>query len=371
LAGQKAKRIVIKLGTTLLTKGAGSLNRDYIRRLAGELVELKEKGKELVLVSSGAIRAGEEKLKFIKRLKTVPEKQAAASIGQGLLMEVYTRFFAARGQTVGQVLLTREDVAERKRYLNAKNTFLTLFKYGAIPIVNENDTVAVEEIQFGDNDTLSALTASLIEADLLIILSDVEGLYTADPQKKKDIKLISEVKKITPDLEKLAGEASTSASTGGMYTKLQAAKIATSSGITMVIADGRKRRVVTSIVEGKKIGTLFLPRKKKLGSRKCWIAFSLPAQGELKVNEGARKMLENFGKSLLPIGITKIKGNFKRGEMVSILDEKNKEFARGLVNYSGEEVGKILGKKTKEVFKILGYKYEDEVIHADNLAIIE
>jgi glutamate 5-kinase len=364
------KRIVVKVGTHLLTDRNGFLNRDYIKNLSFQLSFLKKENRDIVLVTSGAIRAGAEKLAISKLLKTIPEKQAAAAVGQGLLMNEYTNAFKKYNQIVAQVLLTKEDIIERKKYLNARNTFFTLFKYNVIPIVNENDTVATEEIQFGDNDTLSALVALLVEADLLIILSDVEGLFTSDPNIFKDAKIIKEVREITPQIKKIAGKTKKIGATGGMQTKIQAAEIVTHSGISLIIADGREKDILKRIISGEEVGTLFLAHHKKLSSRKCWIAFTLPPAGEIYVNEGAKEMLIK-GKSLLPIGIIKVSGSFQKGESVRIIDENKKEFARGLTNYSSKEIDLIKGKKTKEIFSILGYKFEDEVIHADNLCIIE
>lgn len=364
------KRIVVKVGTHLLTDEEGFLNRDYIKELSRQLFFLQQEGRKVTLVTSGAIKAGTERIGITKLLKTIPEKQAAAAVGQGLLMNEYTTAFKKYNQIVAQILLTKEDIIDRKKYLNARNTFFTLFKYNVIPIVNENDTVAVEEIQFGDNDTLSALVAVLIEADILIILSDVDGLYTSDPNLYSDAQIIREVKEITSEIKKIAGKTRKIGATGGMQTKIQAAEIVTHSGIFMVIANGREKNILKRIISGEEVGTLFLPHPRKLSSRKCWIAFSLPTEGEIYVNEGAKKMLKK-GKSLLPIGIFKIEGDFQKGDSVKIIDENGKEFARGITNYSSKEIDLIKGKRTEEISPILGYKFTDEVIHADNLCIIE
>jgi glutamate 5-kinase len=284
-------------------------------------------------------------------------------------MGIYERLFKKRGCLVAQVLLTCEDIQKRERYLNARNTLLALLNYKAIPIVNENDTVAIDEIKFGDNDTLSALVASKVEADLLIILTDTKGLYTADPKKKRGIRFVEEVSEITPELEKMASGPGSLRGTGGMVTKLRAAKIARSSGIAMVIADGRISNVIKRLLAGEGLGTLFLP-KKRLKSRKRWIAFGVALKGKIKIDEGAREAVSKRGKSLLPSGIIEVKGEFSIGDGVSIIDEENKEFARGIVSYPSSEIEKIKGKKTSQIKNILGYKDYDEVVHRDNLVIL-
>lgn len=378
----KCKRVVVKVGSNILTTSSGAINLDFINRLVKQIVYLSNQGQDLVLVTSGAIRCGQEKLACRDnsriapssyKVRSIPQKQAAAAIGQSLLMQTYNKYFNKYGKLTGQILLTRDDVADRRRFLNARNTFLALFKYGAIPIVNENDSVGVEEIiemKFGDNDTLSALVSSLVEAELLIILSDVEGMMTSDPHQDKKAKLISEVKEIDENLQKIAGDKGSKGSVGGMRVKLQAAKIAAYSGVSTVIASGTHRNVLIDIEEGKDIGTLFLPKSKKLSSRKCWIAFCLPRKGNIKVNEGAKHMIINQGKSLLPSGIISAEGRFNKGEAVTLGDEKDREFAVGLVNYSLQEVHLIKGMHSGEIKKILGFCEKEEVIHRDNLAIL-
>jgi glutamate 5-kinase len=341
-----------------------------IRKIVKEIAHLKKKNHQVIIVTSGAIGMGSSRLRLEEKSSSVPQKQAIAAIGQNLLMSVYEKLFRRQGSIVAQVLLTAEDLRDRKRYLNARNTLFTLLNYKVIPIVNENDTVAVEEIQFGDNDTLSALIASKVEADLLIILSDIKGLYTADPRKDKKAELIKMVKEITPRMESIAGKAGTLRGTGGMHTKIQAAKVATGSGATMIVADGNRERVLTSIMEGKEVGTKFLPRKRRLSGRKRWIAFNLRPCGKIFVDEGAKKALIEKGKSLLPSGIRKVEGEFKMGDGVKITDARGKEFGRGLVHYSSSEIERIAGKKTKDIQAILGYKDYDEVIHRDYLVIL-
>ena len=324
---------------------------------------------DVLLVTSGAIRAGMEKLGFTERPKTMPEAQAAAAVGQGLLMQTYSEAFGAHGLATGQVLLTREDFGDRKRYLNARNTMLTLFRHGAVPIVNENDTVAVEEIRVGDNDTLSALVASSIEADLLIMLSDVPGLYDSRPGKSAAANVIRVVKEIDDRIRSIAGETQSVDGTGGMRTKIEAAEIAMKSRVTMVVADGRRPNVITDIAAGKRVGTTFVPKEDSLRSRKRWIAFGAPARGGIVVNDGAKKMICEGGKSVLAVGITGAVGKFSSGDMVKVLDGEGNQIARGFVNYSADEVGKIKGKRSSEIESILGYKDFDEVIHRDNMVL--
>lgn len=362
----RARRIVVKVGSSLLTEKS-RLNLKRMEGIVDQLASLQRENKEVILVTSGAIAGGMGRL-GLKKLTTMPQKQAAAAIGQNLLMGIYERLFKKRGCLVAQVLLTSEDIQNRERYLNARNTLLTLLNYKAIPIVNENDTVAVDEIRFGDNDTLSALVASKVEAELLIILTDTKGLYTTDP-RRGGAKFIEEVSEITPQLEKVASGSGSLRGTGGMVTKLQAAKIARSSGVAMVIADGRIRNVISRLLAGERLGTLFLP-KERLKSRKRWIAFGLPLSGKIKIDEGAKEAISKRGKSLLPSGILEVKGEFSIGDGVSIVDEGDREFARGIVSYSSSEIEKIKGRKTQEIEKILSYKDYDEVIHRDNLVLL-
>lgn len=362
-------RIVVKVGTSLLTDGSGNLNCEFIQSLCDDLSSLKKQGKEIILVTSGAIVAGRAMLKGVAQ--NLREKQAAAAIGQVRLMQVYEQEFEKKNILIGQVLLTREDLEERNRYLNARNTLLTLLNLGAIPIINENDTVAVEEIQVGDNDTLSAIVAAKINADYLTILTDVEGLYTDDPTKNKNAKFISEVREITPEIEILAGKnPAGERGTGGMLTKIEAAKIATRSGVTMVIAQGKKDKVVSRILKGEKIGTKFLPHEEGLKARERWIAFGMKVKGKIYIDSGAVEALVKKGKSLLPSGISSVEGKFQVGDMISIFSPQAKEIARGLTYYSAEEIERIKGKKSQEIESILGRKDYDEIIHRDNLVIL-
>lgn len=367
----KIRRIVIKIGTNILTQNTDTLDFEFLKSLARQVSCLSLENKEITIVTSGAIKCGKEKLKIPPR--TLQEKQAASAVGQPYLMQHYIDAFGKFNISVGQILLTRDDIADRRRYLNARATFQSLFKYKVIPIVNENDTVATEEIvemRFGDNDTLAALVGALIGAQLLIILSDVDGLYTSDPKKSKDATLCEVVENITDDIFKSAGGKGREYSIGGMRTKIISSKIATSSGMYVVIASGFRKNVILDIMAGKKIGTLFLPAKNILSSRKCWIAFCKNVSGKIYVNDGAKKMLKNH-KSLLPAGIIKVEGNFSAQDNVSLVDENNREFARGLTNYSSCDIKKIAGFSSCEIQKKLGYSMGDEVIHCDNLAVLE
>ena len=359
---------MIKVGSSTLSYPNGRLNITQMERLVRELADLQNRGMEVILVSSGAQGAGIGKIGLSRRPKTIPEKQAAAAIGQGLLMHMYEKLFSEYGITVAQVLLTREDIMDRKRFLNARNALNALLGMETIPIINENDTIAVEEIKFGDNDALSALVASLIEAELLIILSDIAGLYTGNPSTDKGATLIPLVTEINEDIENIAGGSGSRLGTGGMITKLQAAKVAMNSGFPMIIAGGSEKRIVRRIIEGEHLGTLFLPRENRLHSKKRWIAFGSNVQGTILIDSGARRALTEEGKSLLPSGIVSVEGTFEIGNTVSVFHE-DKEIGRGIVNYSSLEIDIIKGKRTREITKILGYKDFDEVIHRDNFAL--
>ena len=362
----KVKRLVVKVGTNVLTTEDGELDKKRVESLSADVSELVKVKLEVVLVSSGAIAAGKTSLGLKAKPRTIPEEQAAAAIGQTRLMHLYSECFRQGGLCVGQVLLTQADLRDRRRYLNARNTILTLLRARVIPVVNENDTVAVDELyfgdRFGDNDTLSALVTNLIEAELLIILTDVDGLLS-------DEGLVEEVRKVSPAIESYAKKTKGGFGKGGMPSKIKAAKIVTQSGEKVVIANGRLPRVLSRILHGDKIGSLFLPGKERIGGKKRWIAFTLQARGNLTVDEGAKKALET-GKSLLPSGIKDTDGKFRTGDAVSIKDGAGREFARGLINYSSEEVKKILGVKSAEIETILGYKSYDEVVHRDNLVIL-
>jgi glutamate 5-kinase len=362
--------IVIKIGTNLLADKVQGINIERIHEIARSVARLQALGHRVTVVSSGAIGAGVAVLKLKARPKTIPEKQATAAIGQPLLMEAYENAFRKQNCTIAQILLTKDDFVNRVRYLNAKNTFPVLFEHGVVPIINENDTVAVEEIKLGDNDNLSAMVANLIEADLLIILSDIDGLYSDDPTKNQHATLIPMVEKITPQIEKLAKSSKTELSTGGMITKIQAAKRCVSAGIAMIIANGKNPHALEEIFSGTFKGTLFLPAENTLNMRKKWIGFVSSAKGSVRVDDGAKQALLKKQKSLLPSGIVEVHGEFKANETITILDAAGNVFAKGVTGYSSLDLGKIKGKKTAEIEKILNRKSHDEVIHRDNLVLV-
>ncbi|MBO8158708.1 glutamate 5-kinase [Thermosyntropha sp.] len=364
---KKCHRIVIKVGTSTLTYKNGQLNLQRIDHLVRQIADLHNQGKEVLLVSSGAIGVGANRMGFKKVPSTMPEKQALAAIGQGSLLHIYEKIFAEYGKIVAQVLLTRGDFDERIRYLNAANALLAILNMGVIPIINENDTVVVEEIRFGDNDTLSALVAGVVNADLLIILSDVDGLYDCDPRLNQDASLLSEVDEITEEIEERSRSRGSKFSSGGMYTKLKAARMCMAAGVPMIIANSDEHNVIARLMDGEELGTLFIPRAEKMQARKKWIAFGRLPQGEIMVDEGAKEALLNQGKSLLPSGIIGVSGDFQPGEVVKVVTAGGKEIARGLTNYSAEEIRLIAGKNTRYIEKILGYKDYDEVIHRNNL----
>lgn len=365
-----AKRIVVKVGTSTLTYGNGKLNLSRMEALVRQLADLQNQGKEITVVTSGAVGAGLGRLGLSEKPSSILERQAMAAVGQGLLMQIYEKFFSEYGQIVAQILLSRSDVSDRKRYLNACNTILTLLqKYRVIPIINENDTVATEQLKLGDNDTLSALVAGLIEADLLILLSDIDGLYTKDPRKDQAATLIPVVSEITVEIETMAGGAGSDFGTGGMATKIEAAQMATSAGTAMILMNGNDPSKIQRIFAGLPVGTVFLSKQNVVNSRKRWIAYGPQVNGELIVDRGAEKALLKEGKSLLPSGIMKIRGEFEEGDLIKIMNINNRELGRGLTNYAWDQLMKIQGKKSTEIESILGFKTADEVIHRDNLVI--
>jgi glutamate 5-kinase len=363
------KRLVIKIGSNILASAEQGLNTKRLRAITKDISEVVDKEHQVVMVSSGAIAAGLKKLGLKAKPHDIKLQQVAAAIGQSSLMWAYEKHFAEFNKKVAQVLLTRDDITNRLRYINAKNTLFALMSYGIIPVINENDPVAVDEIKFGDNDMLAALASGLVEADMLVILSDVEGLYSKNP-KQKGAKIIGRVEKITPDIEKLAGGKGSAVGTGGMYSKLLAAKQATDHGIPVVIMSGKKSGLLSRLLGGKKAGTYFEPKKQRLSSKKGWIAYGVRSRGAIYLDDGAVKALTTMGKSLLPSGITKIEGNFDVGDYIRCISKEGKKIAKGLTNYSSMELEHIKGKKTSEIEKVLGYKYSDEVIHRDNLVVI-
>ena len=364
------KRIVVKIGSNIIADEREGLDTARVAAIASDVSAVRTSGYDVVLVSSGAIAAGMGKLGLRRKPKDIKLKQAAAAAGQSILMWAYEKSFATCGEKVAQVLLTREDLSDRKRYINAKNTLLTLLSYGIVPIINENDTVSTDEIKFGDNDNLASLVASLIEAERLIILSDVDGLYTEDPKQSSRARLIGRIDEITPDIEKTAGSAGSIIGTGGMYSKILAAKRALTNGIIVHIISGRKEGLLPSLIKGGDHGTLFTPEKEKISSRKGWIAYGSRSKGSLVIDNGAVKALVEGGKSLLPSGIVSVEGNFDTGDAVYCMDLKGCRIAKGIINYSSSEIVKIKGLKTSEIENALGYKYSDEAIHRDNLVMI-
>src|SRR4030042_96142 len=362
------RRVVIKVGSSLLVSLGAGLNKAVISRLDGELSELKQQGIEIVMVSSGAIAAGMERLGLTKRPRTISELQAAAAIGQSNLMHTYEEAFAPSGLKVAQVLITRDDLKDRKRYINARNTLRTLLDLGIIPIINENDSVVVEEIKFGDNDLLAALVTSLIDADLLLILTDTPGLYDGDPRQGG--RLISLVEKVTKKVEAMAQGTQTEIGTGGMASKVGAAKLAARCDVPTVVTGCKDHHVLERIFAGELVGTLFLSGGERLKGRKQWIGLTLRPKGGLILDRGAQEAIMKGGKSLLPSGVVKVEGAFGRGDLVSCLDPRKKEFARGLVNYNSRELQKIMRQQSSQIEEVLGYKYTDEVIHRDNLVIL-
>lgn len=365
------ERLVIKVGTSTITYPNGRMNLDQLERLVRQVADVANEGRQVILVTSGAIGAGMSRLGLTQRPKTIPEKQAAAAVGQGLLMQTYEKLFGEYGHTVAQVLLTREDIADRRRHLNARNTLLTLLRYGVIPIINENDTIAVDEIKFGDNDTLGALVTGLVNAELLILLSDVDGVYDADPRTVPEAQLVPLVTDLTDAIQAAAGGPGSAQGSGGMATKVQAAKVAMESGAAMTIANGARPNVIREILNGEDVGTLFTPRRRPLEMRKRWIAFFNTPHGEVVIDDGARAALVDHGKSLLPIGVLDVRGHFDEGELVCVRDTNGHEVARGLVNYSAEQLSQVKGLGSRTIEERLGDKlHYAEVIHRDNLVLM-
>lgn len=364
------KRLVVKIGSSLIASRDHGLDPHRLETLAQEMADLKRQGYEVVIVSSGAILSGLDKLGLTQRPKSLPVKQAAAAVGQSRLIWAYEKAFEARGLKVAQILLTQEDLADRKRFLNSRNTLTTLLEYDVIPVINENDTVAVEEIRFGDNDNLAGLVTHLIDAQLLVILSDVEGLFTDDPRHHPDAQLLQVVHQVNSETVRLAKDTTTREGTGGMRSKVQTARDVAAYGVPTVIASGRRHGVLTEILKGNPVGTLFLPAAGRRTSRKHWIAFTSRTKGRLSLDSGAVEALTAKGKSLLPSGIVRVEGRFEAGDAVSCFDPQGREVAKGLVNYSSDDVDKIKGAKTAEIAKLLGRKDYDEVIHRDNLVIL-
>ncbi|MFC1932252.1 glutamate 5-kinase [Chloroflexota bacterium] len=366
-------RIVAKLGTSLLTGGSDHLSQEIMSKLVAQVAQLHKQGLELLIVSSGAIAAGRYKLGLTRELRGVPFKQVLASVGQSRLMNVYEQLFAQHNITVAQALLTKADLADRAGYLNTRNTLLTLLELGVLCIVNENDVVAVDEIQeakFGDNDNLSAMVANLVDADLLLILTDIAGLYSADPYRNPDARLIPQVDRIDSEIERLTTATAGNLGTGGMITKIEAAKLAIASGVTVIIADGREPDVILRLMVGEAIGTRFLPITDKLESRQRWMLSGLSTKGKLVVDPGAALALKKQNRSLLAAGIVQVEGKFQRGDIVNIYDPQGARLGCGITNYGSAEITAIKGVHSKKIATTLGYDYGSEVVHRNNLVVL-
>jgi glutamate 5-kinase len=365
-----AKRLVVKVGSSLVTNDGRGLDHAAVARWAAQIAELRSAGMSVVLVSSGAIAEGVKRLGWTARPSAVHELQAAAAVGQMGLVQAYETAFAKYALRTAQILLTHDDLADRRRYLNARSTLRTLLALSVIPIINENDTVTTDEIRFGDNDTLGALVANLIEADVLVLLTDQPGLYSADPRRDPGARLVATARAGDAALEAMAGGAGTSHGSGGMLTKVLAAKRAARSGASTVIALGREPDVLTRLAAGEDLGTSLIAEAASLAARKQWLADHVRLAGRLRLDAGAARALARDGKSLLPIGVVAVEGEFERGEVVGCFDPDNREIARGLVNYSAAEAARILRRPSSEIEAILGYVDEPELIHRDNMVLL-
>jgi glutamate 5-kinase len=363
------RRIVVKVGSSLVTNEGRGLDEQAISLWGRQIAELRGLGKEVVMVSSGAVAEGMKRLGWARRPKAMHELQAAAAVGQMGLAQVYETCFRAHGLGTAQVLLTHDDLADRKRYLNARSTLLALLELGVVPIINENDTVVTDEIKFGDNDTLGALVANLIDADALVILTDQSGLFTADPRRDPQARLLERVVAGDPALEAIAGGAGSSIGRGGMITKVLAAKRAASSGAHTIVASGREADVLVRLARGEAIGTRFIAQMPRMAARKQWLADHLQLRGAVRLDAGAARALVAGGRSLLPIGVTEVSGEFERGEAVAIHDPEGREIARGLINYSSSETRLIMRRPSSEIEAILGFMEEPELVHRDNLVL--
>lgn len=363
------RRVVLKLGSSVVTTDKG-LDHVILRGIVDDVCRYKAQGREFIIVSSGAIAAGVKRMSLSGGARTIPQKQAAAAIGQSRLMAAYDQAFGGHGVRVAQMLLTRDDLTHRRRYLNARNTLTTLLSWGVVPIINENDTVVVDEIKFGDNDNLSALVATLADADLLLTLSDIEGFMDCDPRTNDHACVIPVIDDVTADIKSLASGSTSGVGRGGMASKLDAAEKVRVSGIPMIIAHGKKPGIVSEAMEASLCGTLILPARETISARKHWIRYNLVPEGELIVDAGAARVVASHGKSLLPIGVIGLRGTFEHGAAVTVTTEKGKKIAVGLCNYSSDEMERIRGHQTSEIDWILGFRRNDEAIHADNLVLL-
>ena len=366
----KARRVVVKVGSAILTAEDG-LNREVIDNLAREISFLHNSGREVILVSSGAVSAGKRKIKISDDQElTIRQKQALAAVGQSRLMHDYDEAFGQYGKNIAQILLTHSDLANRKRYLNVRNTILALFRYGVIPVINENDTVSTEELKFSDNDNLGALVANLIEADMFICLTDVDALYDRNPLADSGARAIYTVAEVTAEIEAMAGNSKSVLGTGGMQSKINAAKMVSSGGGSSFIGPGRQKDILQHLFSGEMVGTFFLPRHEKMQSRKRWIAYVLKPQGQLVLDDGACNAIVKKGKSLLPSGLVAVEGEFGEGDSVRCVNLQGDPVAVGLTNFNSKNLLKIKGMRTSEICKILGYKANDEVMHRDNMVVL-
>jgi len=363
-----AKRILVKIGSGVLT-GPNGLDLGIIEHLVDEISEYSRKGFHFVIVSSGAIASGMNRMGFKESLKSLPQKQAAAAVGQGRLMRVYSNAFREHGLVTAQILLTMSDLTDRKRFLNIRNTLSTLTEWGVVPVINENDTVSVDEIKFGDNDNLAAMTANITNANLLINLTNTEGLYDRDPRESEKSRLISVVTEITDEIEAAASSEADPVGMGGMKSKVIAARKVTAFGIPYIIAHGKKAGILSDILSGRETGTLFLPMARHLKSKKYWIAFTLRSRGKICIDKGAKDAIVNQGKSLLPSGIVRVDGDFSVGDPVTCVDMNGVSIAKGLINYSSSDIDRIKGLNTSRIEQVLGDKPYDEIIHRDNMVV--
>ncbi len=366
------KRIVVKLGTKLVTGGGSQLNQEIMSRLVAQVAQLRKQGREILIVSSGAMAYGRHKLGLTQKIKGIPYKQVLCSVGQSRLMYAYEQLFGEHNITVAQALLTKADLSDRAGYLNARNTLMALLELGVVPIINENDVVAVDELddaKFGDNDNLSAMVANLVDADLLLLLTDIAGLYTADPRLQADARLIPIVEKIDENIERLASGTTSQTAVGGMITKIEAARLATASGVNVVIADGKEKDVIGRLVDGESIGTRFLPTATHIESRKRWMLCGLCVRGKLVIDAGAAEALRKKHGSLLAAGIREVDGAFDRGDIVDIYDIEGNHLASGIVNYCSADIAKIKGVHSRKIAAIIGADFGPEVVHRNNLAV--
>lgn len=366
----RSKRVVVKIGSSLLTDSGRGLDQQAIAEWVRQIATLREQGVEVLLVSSGSVAEGMCRLGWSDRPQALYELQAAASVGQMGLIQAYETRFQHHGLHTAQVLLTHEDLSDRRRYLNARSTLLTLLGYGVIPVINENDVVATEEIQFGDNDTLASLVANLVEADLVIILTDQAGLYDRDPAVNVDATLIDQIEISDSRLKSMAGMSRSGLGRGGMMTKVAAAAVAARSGAATVIASGRDQDVLKRVIAGEPIGSFLIPDSEPLVARKRWLAGQLQVKGRIVLDSGAVDVLRKSGKSLLPVGVLSVAGRFSRGDLVACLSESGGEIARGLANYGADETDKIKGRSSGEIKRLLGYVDEFELIHRDNMVLL-